>query len=165
MPVLQPGTAQGSVVTRTGHSPGGPTRNRGHVCGGGHEQQKGHEGCVRGPLRGRPRSSKEKGPSVPRGSPAAQAAPGSAFRASVSRQPSLGDHLPLASLSCSSSRVRREHCTQGQAVGTSKRCEAGATGDLGTAEDPWLPDRPPFSQWDLPFPVGPDPTLYTAPWA
>lgn len=102
---------------------------------------------------------------MPRGSPAAQAAPGSAFRASVSRQPSLGDHLPLASLSCSSSRVRREHCTQGQAVGTSKRCEAGATGDLGTAEDPWLPDRPPFSQWDLPFPVGPDPTLYTAPWA
>lgn len=53
-----------------------------------------------------------EGAKVPRASPAAQAALGSAFRASVSRQPNLGDHLSLASLSCSSSRVRHEHCTQ-----------------------------------------------------
>lgn len=40
----------------------------------------------------------EKGPSVPRGSPAAQAALGSAFRASVSRRPSLGGSSPLGKL-------------------------------------------------------------------
>ena len=107
----------------------------------------------------------EKGPSVPRGSPAAQAALGSAFRASVSRRPSLGGSSPLGKLSCSSSRVRRERCTQCQAVGTSERCEAGVIGGLGGAEDPRLPDRPPISPWDLPFPLGPDPTLYTTPWA
>lgn len=147
------------MVTRTGQwqSPWGPTRTRGRGREAGHEQQKGRDGCVRSPRRGRPRSSKEK-TKVPRGSPAAQAALGSAFRASVSRRLSLGDHLSLASLSCSSSRVRHEHCTQRSLRGVKQ--ESG--GGLGRAEDPWLPDRPLFSPCELPFPLGPDPSLYTA---
>lgn len=140
------------MVTRTGQwqSPWGPTGTRGRGRGAGHEQQKGRDGCVRRPRRGRPWSSKEKGPSVPRGSPAAQAALGSAFRASVSCRPSLGDHLSLASLSCSSSRLRHEHCTQRSLRGV-KRESGGAWVELktpGCQTDPRSPHATSRSLWD-----------------
>lgn len=88
---------------------------------------------------------------MPRGSPAAQAALGSAFRASVSRQPSLGEHLSLASLSCSSSRVRHEHCTQRSLRGV-KQESGGAWVELktpGCPTDPRSPHATSRSLWDL----------------